>query len=145
MPRFLISNLLGLVGAAIGGVVGFYAFTWLVRQGFYGLMIPGAFLGLGCSLLAQHRSIARGVVCGVAAFFLALFSEWWYWPFARDESFSFLVRHFTDKNPVTLLMIVVGAIIAFWMGKDASFFKLFDARRPTLTETAVEHPPKPNL
>ena len=51
MPRHLISNLLGLVGAIIGGVLGFYTFGWLFYYGFYGLMIPGAFLGLGCSLL----------------------------------------------------------------------------------------------
>lgn len=41
MPRQLISNLLGLVGAGIGGVLGFYTFGWLVGQGFYGPMIPG--------------------------------------------------------------------------------------------------------
>ena len=53
MSRYLISNLLGLVGAIAGGVLGFYTFGWLSRQGFYGLIIPGAFLGLGCSLLAR--------------------------------------------------------------------------------------------
>ena len=26
MPRYLVSNLLGLVGAVIGGVLGFYTF-----------------------------------------------------------------------------------------------------------------------
>ncbi len=36
MPRYLISNLLGLVGAVIGGVLGFYTFRWLHGQGFYG-------------------------------------------------------------------------------------------------------------
>src|SRR4051812_48586624 len=29
MPRHLISNLLGLLGAIIGGVLGFYTFQWL--------------------------------------------------------------------------------------------------------------------
>ena len=61
MKRLLISNLLGLVGAAIGGVLGFYTFGWLEDHGFYGLAIPGAFLGLGCGLLAQHRSRPRGI------------------------------------------------------------------------------------
>ena len=41
-----------------------------------GLMIPGAFLGLGCSLLARHPSIVRGVFCGIAALGLSLFTEW---------------------------------------------------------------------
>ena len=49
--HLIISNVLGLVGAIVGGVLGFYTFGWLLSYGFYGLMIPGAFLGLGCSLL----------------------------------------------------------------------------------------------
>ena len=52
MTRLLISNMLGLVGAIIGGVLGFYTFAWLEDKGFYGLAIPGAFLGLGCGMLA---------------------------------------------------------------------------------------------
>jgi hypothetical protein len=81
MMRLVISNLLGLAGAAAGGVLGFYTFGWLVGHGFYGLMIPGAFLGFGCSVLARHSSVARGVVCGVAALALALFAEWRFLPF----------------------------------------------------------------
>ena len=50
MPRLLISNMLGLVGALLGGVLGFYTFGWVLEHGFLGLMIPGALLGLGCSL-----------------------------------------------------------------------------------------------
>ena len=76
MPRHLISNLLGLVGAVIGGALGFYTFGWLLGQGFYGLMIPGALLGLGCSLLAQHPSTIRGILCGLAALGLGLYTEW---------------------------------------------------------------------
>ncbi len=119
MPRHLVSNLLGLVGAIVGGVLGFYTFGWLVYYGYYGLMIPGAFLGLGCSLAASHPSMIRGLLCGIAAVGLAIFTEWKYWPFAADESFSFLVTHLTSKGPVTLLMIGVGAFIAFWVGKDS--------------------------
>ena len=68
--------------ARFGGVLGFYTFRWLLGQGFYGLMIPGAFLGLGCSLLAQHPSVVRGVFCGIAAFALSQFTEW-YFPLDR--------------------------------------------------------------
>ena len=68
MSRYLISNLLGLVGAALGGVAGFYAYNWILNQGFVGLMIPGAFLGLGCSLLAQASvDLARGCLRGRGA------------------------------------------------------------------------------
>ena len=64
MPRHLISNLLGLIGAIIGGVLGFYTFQWLEGHGFYGLAIPGAFLGLGCGLLIIQISI-HWRICGI--------------------------------------------------------------------------------
>ena len=134
MPPRLISNLLGLVGAIVGGVLGFYTFGWLYGQGFYGLMIPGAFLGLGCGLLAQHHSVPRGIVCGVAALILALFTEWQFRPFVADTKLSYFVRHLTDLTPVTVLMTVIGAAIAFWVGKDAGFQWLPEARRPAPAE-----------
>lgn len=121
MTRVVMSNLLGLVGAAVGGVLGFYTFGWLEQHGFYGLAIPGAFVGLGCGLLAQHRSLARGIVCAVAALGLSLFTEWKYHYFLEDESFSFMVAHLKDKDTVTLLMMAIGTGIAFWVGKDAGF------------------------
>jgi hypothetical protein len=119
MPRYLISNFMGLVGATIGGVLGFYTFRWLVGQGFYGLMIPGALLGLGCSLLAQHPSPARGVVCGLAALALGLVIEWNFFPFNADGSLSYFLKNVTSLKPVTLLMIGVGAFLAYWMGGEA--------------------------
>ncbi len=61
MTRYLVSNLLGLVGAAIGGVAGFYIYRWVLSQGFIGGMIPGAFLGLGCSFAVRvTRRLPRG-------------------------------------------------------------------------------------
>ncbi len=99
MTRLLISNLLGLIGAAIGGVVGFYTFGWLSAYGFFGWAIPGAFLGLGCGLLAQHRSWARGIVCAVAGLVLSFVAEWYYHPFLEDGSFSFMRRALEGPQP----------------------------------------------
>jgi hypothetical protein len=121
MARHLVSNLLGLVGAVIGGVLGFYTFRWLVGQGFYGLMIPGALLGLGCSLLAQHPSTIRGIVCGVAALGLGLYTEWHFFPWNADNSLTYFLKNVTNLKPITLLMLGAGAIIAFWIGRDAGF------------------------
>jgi hypothetical protein len=128
MPRQLISNLLGLVGAGIGGVLGFYTFGWLVGQGFYGPMIPGALLGLGCSLLAQHSSTIRGVVCGLAGLGLGLFSEWWFRPFNDDESLSYFLKNLSSLSAVTLPLIGVGAFIAFWMAREAGLPGLSERR-----------------
>jgi hypothetical protein len=135
MPRYLISNFLGLVGAILGGVVGFYTFSWLWNHAFYGLMIPGAFLGLGCSLLARHVSTVRGVFCGLAALGLSLFTEWWFSPFKADPSFPYFLMHVKDLSPVTFLMIGVGSLIAFWVGKDAGF-RGFAERRPYAQPTS---------
>jgi len=129
MPRYAISHLLGFVGAILGGTLGFYIFGWLVRHGFYGLMIPGALLGGGCGLLARHQSNERGIVCGVAAAAFALFTEWWYFPFAGDghESLSYFVSNLASLSPVTWLMVVVGAFIAYWLGRDAGIGRLSSA------------------
>jgi hypothetical protein len=121
MMRRLISNLLGLVGAAIGGVLGFYTFGWLYDHSFYGLAIPGAFVGLGCGLLARHRSPARGVVCAVAAFALSVFTEWKFRPFVKDDSFTYMLQHVQDLSPVTWLMTGIATLVAFWVGQDAGF------------------------
>jgi hypothetical protein len=127
MPRHLISNLLGLVGATIGGVLGFYTFLWLLRQGYYGLIVPGAFLGLGCSLLARHRSVARGLCCGVAALALSQFSDWYCT--LTDDSFVNFLQGGKTMTPVTMLMTGVATFVAFWIGTDAGF-PGFSTRRP---------------
>src|SRR5687768_15579378 len=37
----------GVAGGVVGGVLGFFVFQWLARQGMYGMMIPGAGGGVG--------------------------------------------------------------------------------------------------
>jgi hypothetical protein len=130
MKRHLISNILGLIGAVGGGVLGFYTFGWLEDHGFYGLAIPGAFLGVGCGLLAQHRSRLRGLACAIGALGLSLYTEWHYHYFLQDSSFSFMLTHLQDKGPVTLLMIAIGTIVAYWVGQDAGFRLLPWSRTP---------------
>jgi hypothetical protein len=144
MKRLLISNLLGLIGAAVGGVVGFYTFGWLEYHGFYGLVIPGGFLGLGCGLLAQHRSRARGIVCGAAALGLSLFTEWYHHYFLDDPSLTFMLTHFTSKSgwQVTLLMIILATIIAYWVGQDAGFRFLPWSSTPHVAQAKTQVPDK---
>ena len=112
---------LGLIGAVAGGTVGYYTFEWIVDQGFYGLMIPGALLGLGCGLLSRERSQIRGVACAAAALVLGLYTEWKFFPFRADNSFAYLVSHVAELKPITQVMIVLGAIFAYWLGKDGGF------------------------
>jgi hypothetical protein len=136
MSRYLISNLLGLVGAALGGVAGFYAYNWILTQGLVGLMIPGAFLGLGCSLLARHPSILRGIVCGIAGLFLSLFTHWYNAP--TDASFLEFLKGAKDLLPITLLMAGLGTFIAFWLGKDAGLARRSRPAAAPMGETAPQ-------
>ncbi|MGO9919092.1 MAG: hypothetical protein ACLQIB_30890 [Isosphaeraceae bacterium] len=130
MLRHLVSNLLAFTGAIVGGALGFYIFGWLLRHGFYGLMIPGALLGGGCGVLAQHASNARGIVCGAAAAVFALFTEWWFGPFVADPSPAYFLAHLTSLSPVTWLMTVIGAFIAYWLARDAGIWRFSPAPGP---------------
>jgi hypothetical protein len=140
--RQVTSWILGLIGAAIGGVLGYYIFMWIVDQGFYGLMIPGALLGLGCSLLSQHRSHGRGVICAAAACLLGLYSEWKFAPFRADGGFGYFVTHVAELKPITQGMIVLGAFFAYWLGRDAGLALLPGVAKraptPERTDTSAQ-------
>ena len=58
------SPLLSLIGAVLGGFLGDIAFGWILEQGFYALALPGAGIGIGCSLLSRGPSLVRGILCG---------------------------------------------------------------------------------
>ena len=44
-----------LLGAVIGGLLGYVVFFWLAHQGFYGLVVPGGLLGIGAGLIPCSR------------------------------------------------------------------------------------------
>lgn len=107
---------LGLLGAAGGGALGFFVFKLLLQQGLYGLAIPGAALGLGCGILCKGHSKALGVVCGVLALILGLFTEWWCRPFIEDDSLEFFLTNLHQLTPWTLIMLFVGTAAGYWFG-----------------------------
>ena len=117
----IVSNMLGVVGAAVGGYVGYWLFFWIRRQDFYAMAVPGALLGLGCGLLARHSSKARGMVCGAAGVALGLYTEWKHAPFQADDSFLYLLSHPQLLRPLTIAMIGLGAFLAYWLGKDGGY------------------------
>jgi hypothetical protein len=107
-------NLIAIAGAIVGGAIGVYAFGWLLKQGFYGLVLPGGLLGIGAAY-AKPRSIFVPIVCGVAALLLGFAAEALYHPFIADHSFGYFISHLSDLEPVTFLMIGLGAAIGFSM------------------------------
>jgi hypothetical protein len=110
---------LGLLGACVGGLVGFYAFKWLLSQGLYALLLPGSLVGLGCWLAGRHKSLVLGVICIVGALALGLVSEWLFRPFGIDQSFAYFITHLGDLDSpaVTLGMIAGGGLLSFWFAK----------------------------
>ena len=107
----VVNVIRGLVGAALGGVTGYFLFGWILRQGLYAGIVPGALLGLGCGVFVQRRNVFLAVVCGIAALALGIFAEWKHLPFVRDGSLSFLIRHLP---PFKWLMLGLGGLAGFW-------------------------------
>lgn len=107
-------TLLVLCGALVGGTLGYLAFFWVAAQGFYALALPGGLLGLGAGV-QKNRSILVAIGCGLAATALGLFTEWRYAPFLDDDSLGYFLGHVGELKPVTLVMILVGGLVGFWV------------------------------
>ena len=105
--------MLGLLGAAVGGWLGYCAFFWITRQGFYALLVPPALLGLTAGLCARRRSTPLALICGVAGLALGLFTEWRFAPFAADGSFLYFITHIQALKPITLCLLALGAILGY--------------------------------
>jgi Zn-dependent protease with chaperone function len=102
------------LGAASGGALGYALFFYLASRGYYGLVLPGACLGLGAGIV---RSTARvtPILCALLALALGAFTEWRFSPFLLDRSLGYFIRHFGDLSPTTVLMIALGIFAGFWV------------------------------
>lgn len=108
------SILLCALCAAVGGAIGWAGFVWMVRQGFYSLVLPGGVLGLGAGIF-KHQTRWFPMASTAAATVLGLVAEWRSAPFIPNPSFGYFLSHLVALKPVTLVMIAVGSIIAFWV------------------------------
>jgi len=104
---------MGLAGAAIGGAIGYFAFFWIARHGFYALVVPGGLLGLGAGLCARGRSVPLAVICCVAALVLGIFSAWRFAPFVADPGFGYYMAHVFSLSSITLVMIGLGTFLGY--------------------------------
>jgi len=109
----------GIVGMVAGGVGGYFAFSWLLGFGLYALMLPGALVGLGCGALSRSHSTVLGCIAGAFALVLGIFLEWTFLPFAADESLGFFLTNLHQLTPLTILMIIGGAVLGFVFGKGS--------------------------
>jgi hypothetical protein len=104
---------LGLVGGAVGGIVGYFAFFWIAHQGFYAIVLPPGLLGLCAGLGARRRSVLLASISAMAGLVLGLFIEWKFAPFVVDGSLRYFVTHLHALRPLTLLMIALGTILSY--------------------------------
>lgn len=111
---------LGLLGAAIGGCLGYLAFGWILKQGFHTIMAPPALLGLGASYLSRGRSQPLAIVCAVAGLALGLFCEWRFFPFIDDGSWLYFMTHVHQLKTVVLGSLALGTFMCyrFALGMD---------------------------
>lgn len=125
-----VTWLLGLLGAAGGGVVGFVVFVWLGRQGYYVLALPGIGLGLGAGLMARRHARGLSMVCGVAGALLALVADWCVAPFVVDESFGYFCTHLHEVHSIGLLAIALSGVAAYWLSEGRAAPAPPPAQRP---------------
>jgi hypothetical protein len=107
--------LVGFLGAAVGGVLGYLIFSWAVNQNLYALMVPGGLIGLGGGLLVKDRSVLRATICGVFGAGLGLFCEWRHFPFNADPGLGYFLTHVHQLRGLTLVMLAAGTAFAAWL------------------------------
>jgi len=115
-PSKIVGLLRGSVGGILGGILGYYAFVWLGRHGFYAIILPGSLVGMGFGVCSGRRSLAAGIACGVFAVALGIFTEWRWRPWADDQSLAFFLSHLHKLSLVTIILILVGGAFSFWLG-----------------------------
>lgn len=109
---------MGILGAALGAIAAWFIYNWAYDQGFYALALPGAAVGLGFSALSRRTMIAGGIFCAVVSFFLTAACEWNNSPFDSDQSFTYFLANIHNvDSQMTLVMIGLGVLMAFWFGR----------------------------
>ncbi len=110
MTRDAIAIGLGIAG----GIAGHFVFFLLAAQGFYGLAVPGGFVGLAAGIV-KTRSIGVAFGCGLLALGAGLITQYRFTPSAASGGLAHFLLHVSDLRPVTLFMIGLGVFAGFWV------------------------------
>jgi len=116
VPNQTLILLRGIGGAIAGAIVGYIAFRLLLTGGLYGIMIPGVLLGLAAALAARRKSPVLGIMCGVLAVPVTLFSEW-HGLFAQNHTFLDFVANIHTLGWQTIALMLLGVAAAWWFGQ----------------------------
>ena len=110
-PRYLRA----VIGAVVGAFIGYLAFSMLLGVGLYGMVVPGALVGLGCGGLAGGRSWGLAIFAGFLGLMLSLLLEWHF--FKPDDSLQHFMANVGALKVRTKLTIAAGTFAAFWFGR----------------------------
>ena len=117
-PKWAAIGLL-VVGAAVGGLVGVVGYFWLLKQGYYALVLPTGLVGVGCGQFARRPSNARGLVCALVGLAAGFTCDWKSTGGLKDMSFGEVLGQLGNFHPVTWLMLGLGTALSFSMGRGA--------------------------
>ncbi|MDF1814403.1 MAG: hypothetical protein P1V20_19515 [Verrucomicrobiales bacterium] len=109
-----MKSIIGLIGAVIGGLAGYFITGWLARQGLYSVLVPGALIGIG-SLFGRFRNATIPIILALCAVAAVYYTEWRYFPFSKDKSLSYFISNLTSLRPLTHVMAAIGGVISFWL------------------------------
>ena len=107
----------------------------LAGWGFYAIVLPGAAIGLGCGALSRGKSNVLGTLCGLLGAAMGIFTEWRTPPFAANDSLRFFLAHLHQLPNITLVLIGLGVVFAFWFGRG---------HEPLAWQRAEKTPDHPN-
>lgn len=109
----MTGNVVTLASAVLGAVAGYFLFRWLLSEGFYALVLPGAIAGIAAGF-AHCRARWVPVACAAIAIAAGLTAEFLTAPFQVDPSVNYFLAHVFDLRPLTLVLIALGGVIGFY-------------------------------
>jgi uncharacterized membrane protein YeaQ/YmgE (transglycosylase-associated protein family) len=106
----------GIVGAAIGAAIGYFAFVKLSSINLYAFMLPGALIGLGCGFMAKKNSNLLSGFCFLLAIVVSVLGEWNTLWFSEDESLGYFVQHIHEsRGGFALFAVILNGVIGAWL------------------------------
>lgn len=118
MSRLAISWILGLLGAALGGLAGYFLFQYAWSYGYYAPVLSGGMVGVGAGLLGRHQSILRGLLCAIAGIVLGYYCDYRITLLPHFDTFLAYLAAFAKHSTSTNILTILGGLVAYWFGQS---------------------------